>query len=156
MYMHYRGRIEEFVAGFGEDFESLKTVKVTLHTPFYNEGYPANLTCLRSWQNLLEPLAQLHKVGMDVDIRGTTPDLAARLVAAMTSKHLLCVPKANTYGHRKSRHEGKLLQKYKLGRYYDSQFDWEETAETISKEAEMNLPGYRCCESCETHDLLQW
>lgn len=157
MYKDYRGRIEDFVARFGGVYDCLKSVQVTFNRPFYRDfdAKSASTICIRNRQNLLEPLANIHKAGMDINVSGVTPDFEARMVAAMTSEMSVFTPKTEMYGFRTARDSrGKLLQqRYKLGEYYNSTFSWDEKVLwSHVVRAENDSPSHRCCEPCTTRD----
>lgn len=82
----------------------------------------------RRAENVLEPLGTVF--GMrTVKVVGGSSELAAKLSRAMTSSGLTCVPKEESYGTRRARvarrRHQKETQRYKLGRFYETKFDWE-------------------------------
>ena len=78
-------------------------------------------------ENVLEPLGTIFGA-RTVGVVGASSDMAAKLSGAMTSSRLACVPKEERYGTRRAqmirRRRKKETQRYKLGKFYETKFDW--------------------------------
>lgn len=78
-------------------------------------------------ENVLEPLGTIFGA-RTVDVIGTSSEMAAKLSRAMTSTRLACVSRQERYGTRraqiKRRRRKKEPQRYKLGKFYETKFDW--------------------------------
>lgn len=78
-------------------------------------------------ENVLEPLGTIFGT-RTVEVNGGSSEMAAKLSRAMTSSCLTCVPKEEKYGSRRTRIDKrkrkKGMQRYKLGKFYDTKFDW--------------------------------
>lgn len=78
------------------------------------------------FQNVLEPLATVYNIS-EVHVFGhMNYDFAAKLKRAMQGDHAACVPAEIKYGTRKMRNMISKRQRYRLGKFYDSEYIWEE------------------------------
>ena len=78
-------------------------------------------------ENVLEPLGTIFGT-RTIKIVGASSEMAAKLSKAMTSSDLSCVPKEERFGTRRvriaKRKRKEETQRYKLGRFYETRFDW--------------------------------
>ncbi|KAF6238904.1 hypothetical protein HO173_002776 [Letharia columbiana] len=155
VYLEYYARLAAFATGFGGDDHSLQNVAILFNRCF-RKGHYFPLSCLRTSQNVLETLAAIHGVRHSVTVGGVMPAFEAKLSLAMMSRAIAYVPKEEKYGQRMVMYKGKRrLQRYKLGRYYDSNNVWSRSVlgpyQPHSKEAS---PAYGCCEVCDERPPL--
>ena len=149
-YLKYYERLAAFAAGFGGNDHSLQKMAVYFNRCF-GDRYYAPLSCLRTCQNVLEPLAAIYGVGHSVTVGGVTPALEVRLSLAMMGQEIAYEPKEERYGERTIRvKRKKRLQRYKLGKYHESKNVWSQrvlgSCQLSSKET---LLAYQCCEVCD-------
>jgi len=90
------------------------------------------------FQNVLEPLATVYNI-LEVPVTGALDhDFAAKLKRAMQGDHAACVAAEVKYGTRKVRDtksgRGKR-QRYRLGKFYDSEYIWEEDTPLLARVA---------------------
>lgn len=87
----------------------------------------------RRAENVLEPLGTIFGT-RTIKVVGASSEMAAKLSRAMTSSDLSCVPKEERFGTRRvriaKRRRKKETQRYKLGRFYETRFDWADQVPT--------------------------
>jgi len=98
------------------------------------------MTCIRRWQNVLEPLATIHNVSRSVTIRGVTLDWQVRRSTAMESE-------TRMVERVKSRMMLQLCNK--RARINIENFDWDEDLPDDRNEAYgTGAFEQRCCKAC--------
>ena len=149
-YLQYYARLAAFATCFGGNDHSLQRVAILFNRCF-RKGYYFPLSCLRASQNVLETLAAIHSIRHSVTVGGVTPAFEARLSLAMMNKGIAYEPKEEIYGERVLILKGKKrLQRYKLGRYYDSKNVWSPSVlGPYPLQSEKGPPAYECCEVCD-------
>ena len=155
IYLQYCERLAAFAACFGGDDHSLRKVAILFNRCFRKETY-FPLSCLRTSQNVLETLATIHGVRHSVTVGGVTPAFEAKLSLAMKSKVIACEAAEERCGERMVKFRGrKRLQRYKLGRYYESKKVWSPSVhDPYPPHSKKALPAYECCEVCDAKPPL--
>ena len=150
MYLQYYARLAAFATCFGGDDHSLQKVTILFNRCF-RTGYYFPLSCLRKSENVLETLAAIHGVSISVTVGGVTPAFEAKLSLAMMSKVIAYGHKEEEYRERMVILKGKRrLQRYKLGRYYDSKVVWSRSVfGPYPPHLKKAPPAFECCEVCD-------
>lgn len=91
---------------------------------------------------MLETLAAIRGVEYSVTVGGVTLAFEAILSLAMMSDTIAYIPKEEECGKR--------MQKYKLGRYYDSSRVWSQGVfDLYPPRLKKTPPAYECCKVCD-------
>ncbi|CAF9943596.1 MAG: hypothetical protein ALECFALPRED_000741 [Alectoria fallacina] len=87
----------------------------------------------RRAESVLEPLGTIFGT-YTIKVVGASSEMPAKLSRAMTSSDLSCPPKEERFGTRRvriaKRRRKKETQRYKLGRFYETRFDWADQVPT--------------------------
>lgn len=150
IYLQYYARLVVFATRFGGDDHALQKVAILFNRCFRKEYY-FPLSCLRTSQNVLEPLAAIHGVRHSVTIGGVIPAFETKLSLAMMSEKIAWTPKEENHGKRMVIFKGKRRpQRYKLERYHDSKKRWNpDVLGPYPPDSSRALPAYECCEVCD-------
>lgn len=121
-YLEAKERLTYFADVMHGREHSLKKLSIILVG--WPQGQNAHPREVPSLQNVLEPLGTVHGIP-EVTIVGVESEFMVKLKSALNGEKITCSPAQETYGTRNVKVRGrKRLQKYKLGRYYDSKYDW--------------------------------
>ena len=137
-YLKAKERIIYFADAMHGWEHSLKKLSIILTTwPQRQDRYPRKVISL---QNVLEPLGTVHGIP-EVTIVGVESEFMVKLKSALSGEKITCSPAQETYGTRNVKVRGqKRLQKYKLGRYYDSKYKWTTDSSATSNLIEAEDP----------------
>ena len=161
MYLQYYARLAAFATCFGGNDHSLHKVAILFNRCSRTEYY-FPLSCLRTSENVLETLAAIHGVSIlvtvVVTVGGVTPAFEAKLSLAMMSKVVTYGHKEEEYRERLGILKGKrLLQRYKLGRYYHSRVVWSRSVSgPYPPHSKKAPPAFECCEVCDGKSPLKF
>lgn len=123
-YLKAKERITYFADAMHGREHSLKKLVIIFATWPQQNRYPRKRF---SSQNVLEPLGTVHGIP-EVAIVGVGSEFMVKLKSALSGEKITCSPAQETYGTRNVKVRGRRrLQKYKLGRYYDSKYNWTQT-----------------------------
>lgn len=123
VYLNAKERLTRFADAIRGQEHSLHKIDVVLGGRF--EPWRAQRSEVRKLQNVLEPLGIVHGIP-EVTITGVEPEFMEKLKSALTGEKISCSPiQEVAYGTRTVKVKGrKRLQRYRLGRYYDSTYNW--------------------------------
>lgn len=132
------------VAGRLSEGHNLKRLDIVYHeldlkgdSPRRENGY---------YQNVLEPLGTIYGIPEIYMAGNTKYDLAPKLMRALQGDHVACVATEVKYGFRKVRNARSGRRKrhqYRLGKFYDSGYIWEEDTQLpVQPAAAAGDPGF--------------
>lgn len=114
--------------------------KLTITLSAYQSDWGRPRHDVSFFENVLEPLGTICCI-REVEIQGVTPEFEVKMTNATMGPEMACSPARAKYGTKIVKRKGrKRIRHCKLGKYYDSNYDWTEDVLATSHDRAIDIP----------------